>query len=158
MLQVHVDARKNKQSVQPSNDVLIPSFTTTVRVSDYIIQRLALHPVTTGEWLTVQEWIEQYKQKQGGNKLLSKEVRDRIQNIIAVREGRNTPMLWKHVLEIIESVAGCTKNKLIIIISIQLIPQKVPLLQKAWKVCSAQKTTTTSHTQVTLAQQGKQHW
>ena len=34
VLQVHVDARKNKQSVQPSNDVLIPSYTTTVRVSD----------------------------------------------------------------------------------------------------------------------------
>ena len=128
VLQLHVDARRSKHSVKPTNDnVLTPSYMT---VSNYI-RRLASHAVTTGEQLTVQEWIEQHKKKAGRNALLSKEVRNRIQNIIAVRDGRNTPMLRKHVLEIIESVMGCTKNKLIIIISIQLIHKKVPLLQKA---------------------------
>ena len=66
----------------------------------------------TSERLAVSEWIDQYKQNEGQNLLLSNnEVRGKIQHTIVARDGRNSPMGHKDILKIIQSVAGCTPKQ-----------------------------------------------
>ena len=117
---------------------------------------MADHKEATGENITVAEWIDQYKKHGGRNPIISKDVRDRIQNIIVVRDRRNTPMKRKLGIEIIESVGGSTKKQAQNYYQHCVDRNKFPLLKKGGKVCSAQKTIT-SRTQVTMEQQHRWH-
>ena len=66
----------------------------------------------TSERLAVSEWIDQYKQNEGQNLLLSNNVvLGKIQHTIVARDGRNSPMGHKDILKIIQSVAGCTPKQ-----------------------------------------------
>ena len=121
--------------------------------NDYV-KRLIDHEKSTGEKLTVSEWIDQYKKNQGQNLLLSNKVRGRIQNIIVARDGRNSPFGCKDILKILESVAGCTLNQADNYNCYAVKNSKFLKSKKGGKVSSAQKTTT-SRTQVTIQQQ---HW
>ena len=107
ILQQHVNARMNNKKLPLTGHALPPPRTT---INDYV-KRLIDHEKATGEKLTVSEWIDQYKKNQGRNSLLSSKVRGRIQNIIVARDGRNSPLGRKDILEIIESVAGCTPKQ-----------------------------------------------
>ena len=150
ILQQHVNARMNNKKLPLTGHALPPPRTT---INDYV-KRLIDHEKATGEKLTVSEWIDQYKKNQGRNSLLSSKVRGRIQNIIVARDGRNSPLGRKDILEIIESVAGCTPKQADNYYCYAVKNNKFPKLKKGGKVSSAQKTTT-SWTQVTIQQQ---HW
>ena len=151
ILQAHVDAKNNKSDVADIILIVPPPST----INDYV-RRLADHKKATGENITVAEWIDQYKRKGGRNPLISEDVRDCIQDIIVARDGRNTPMARKHILEIIESVAECTKKQAENYYHQCVNNKKFPLLEKGERVASAQKTTT-SRTQVTMEQQYRWH-
>ena len=151
ILQAYVDARNNQGNVADTITIIPPRTT----VTDYV-QRLADHKEATGENITVAEWIDQYKRKGGRNPVISKDVRDRIQDIIVARDGRNNPMQRKEIIEIIESVGGSTKKQADNYYQHCVDRKKFPLLKKGGKVCSAQKTTT-SRTQVTMEQQYRWH-
>ena len=111
----------------------------------------------TSERLAVSEWIDQYKQNEGQNLLLSNnEVRGKIQHTIVARDGRNSPMGHKDILKIIQSVAGCTPKQADNYYCYAVKNNKFPKLKKGGKVSSAQKTTT-SRTQVTIQQQHRWH-
>ena len=151
ILQAHVDARNNKSDV--ADTILIAPPRTTI--NDYV-RRLANHKEATGENITVAEWIDQYKRKGGRNPIISKDVRDRIQDILVARDGRNNPMQRKDIIEIIGSVSGSTNKQADNYYQHCVDRKKFPLLKKGGKVCSAQKTTT-SRTQVTMEQQHRWH-
>ena len=151
ILQAYVDM-KTKQKQVPLTSVPRPPRTT---VNDYL-KRLNKHEEATGERITVAEWINQYKKSRGRNPLISQDIRNRIQNIVVVRDGRNNPMTRKHIIEIIESVGQCTKVQATNYYNHCTARKMFPLLKKGGRVCSAQKTTT-SRTQVTIEQQYRWH-
>ena len=152
ILQAHVDARKNKQQVPMTTYPIYPPRTT---INEYV-KRLNNHEEATGEKLSVAEWIDQYKNNKGPNSIISDEVRDRIQNIIVARDGRNSPLKRKDILEIIASVAGCSQKQADNYYTYGVSHNKFPLLKKGGKVAAAQKTTT-NRTQVTVEQQHRWH-
>ena len=92
------------------------------------------------------------KNKKGPNSIIPDEDRDRTQYIIVARDGRNSPLKRKDLLEIIASIAGCSQRQADNYYSYGVRNNKFPLLKKGGKVTAAQKTTT-NHTQVTVEQQ-----
>ena len=152
ILQAHVDVRGTKKVVPLTDFSFIPPRST---VSDYI-RRLNKHEEATGEKLSVAEWIEQHKQTPGPPSIISKEVRDRIQNIIVARDARNNPLKRLDIIEIISSVAGCSQKQADNYYCYCVSHNKFPMLKKGGKVATCQKTTT-SRTQVTVQQQHRWH-
>ena len=134
ILQAHVDARNNKSDV--ADTILIAPPRTTI--NDYV-RRLANHKEATGENITVAEWIDQYKRKGGRNPIISKDVRDRIQDILVARDGRNNPMQRKDIIEIIGSVSGSTNKQADNYYQHCVDRKKFPLLKKGGKVCLHKK-------------------
>ena len=152
ILQEHIDARREKRTVMirenvGGNEARLPPRST---INTYI-KRLDVYEKETGKKLTVKEWIETMRRKQGRPTILPDKDRDRIQNIIIAREARNNPMSRRDVVEVISSITGCSTTQADNHYTYATSSDKFNLLLRGGRVCSAQKTTT-SRTQVTVEQ------